>query len=77
VIDRTKYLQDINAPVQIQVGTADTAVPPGFSSSLRDELQSAGKAVDYHEYLGADHNLSPDTQAALSETVAFFNKYLK
>lgn len=76
-IDPTKYLNDINTPVQIQVGTADTVVPPSFSSSLRDELQTSGKTVDYHEYIGADHNLAPDTSTALTVAVAFFDKYLK
>jgi len=76
-IDPTKYLANIAAPVQIQVGTSDTAVPPSFSSSLRDQLQGAGKTVDYREYRGADHNLAPDTSTALSEALAFFNTYLK
>ena len=76
-IDPTKYIADINAPIQIQVGTADLSVPPDFSSSLKDSLQSVGKTVDYHLYPGADHNLSPDTNAALNEAVSFFNKYLK
>ncbi len=76
-IDPTKYVSDITAPVEIQVGTADVSVPPVFSSSLRDTLQSAGKTVVYHAYAGADHNLSPDSSRALTETVAFFNQYLK
>lgn len=76
-IDPTAYIADITVPVQIQVGTADTDVPPGFSLSLRDKLKNAGKTVDYHAYPGADHNLLPDTSIALSEVVAFFNKYLK
>ena len=76
-IDPTKYLSFISAPVQIQVGSADEEVPVTFSSSLRDALQKAGKTVDYHMYPGADHNLSPDTAAAMNETIAFFNSYLK
>lgn len=76
-IDPTKFITDISAPVQIQVGTNDTVVPPSFSSSLRDLLQNAGKPVEYHEYFGADHNLTPDTSQALKTAVAFFAKYLK
>lgn len=76
-IDPTKCLIDINTPIQILVGTADKAVPPNFSSSLRDLLQSTGKTVDYHEYVGADHNISPVTESALKEVVIFFDKYLK
>jgi dipeptidyl aminopeptidase/acylaminoacyl peptidase len=76
-IDPTKYLKDVTMPIQIQVGTADTTVPPNFSSSFKDELQRLGKTVDYREYIGADHNLYPDTSTALKEVVAFFDKYLK
>lgn len=76
-IDPIKYLKDVTIPIQIQVGTADTTVPPNFSLSLRDELQRLGKIVDYREYIGADHNLYPNTSAALKEAVAFFDKYLK
>ncbi len=76
-IDPTAFIPDIQAPVLIQVGTADTVVPPSFSRALATQLQSAGKAVSFHEYPGADHNLSPDTVAAIEEAIAFFNQYLK
>lgn len=76
-IDSTHYLSFIEAPVQIQVGSADAVVPIAFSSSLNDALQKAGKTVDYYVYSGADHNLAPDTASAMAETVAFFNKYLR
>jgi len=76
-IDPTQFITFINAPVQIQVGSADEDVPTDFSSSLRDALQSAEKTVDYHTYAGADHNLVPDTSSAMAAAVSFFNKYLK
>jgi len=76
-IDPTQFLSFINAPVQIQVGSADTEVPIDFSASLKESLQKAGKNVDYNIYPGADHNLAPDTTSAMATTVAFFNKYLK
>jgi uncharacterized protein len=76
-IDPTKFVSDITTPVQIQVGNADTEVPPEFSSTLDTSLQKAQKIVDYHIYPGADHNLSPDTSSAMAETIRFFNKYLK
>jgi len=63
--------------VQIQVGSADVVVPPSFSQGLTVQLQNAGKSVTHHSYLGADHNLSPDTAAAMAEAVLFFNQYLK
>jgi len=76
-IDPTKYISYINIPVQIQVGLSDEDVPVTFSSSLNDLLIQNGKVVDYHSYPGADHNLEPDTTAAMETTIAFFNKYLK
>lgn len=76
-IDPTKYISDITASIDIQVGTQDTSVPQSFSSGLRDLLVHAGKSVTYQEYNGADHNLSPDTSVALSRAVSFFDRNLK
>ncbi len=76
-IDPTYFISDIETPVQIQVGGADVEVPPSFSQGLEVQLQNAGKTVSYHSYPGADHNLSPDTAAAMAEAVSFFNQYLK
>ena len=76
-MDPTYFISDIGTPVQIQVGSADVVVPPSFSRGLTAQLQNAGKSVTYHLYPGADHNLSPDTVAAMAEAVSFFNQYLK
>ena len=76
-IDPTYFISDIEAPVQIQVGSADMVVPPKFSQELNAQLQNFGKTVTFHLYPGADHNLAPDTTAAMAEAVTFFNKYLK
>lgn len=76
-IDPTSYIADINVPVFVQVGTADTVVPPSFSQDFANQLQAAGKNVDLHIYPDADHNLSPDTAAAVQEAIAFFDQHLK
>jgi len=76
-IDPTEYLSDITAPVQIQVGTGDSEVPPKFSEDLQQNLKQDGKTVSFYEYPGADHNLSPDTGLAMQRAIAFFDKYLK
>lgn len=76
-IDPTQFLSYISAPVQIQVGSADEDVPITFSTSLYSSLQGAGKSAMFHEYSGADHNLAPDTAAAMEATITFFNQYLK
>jgi len=76
-MDPTEFLSDVTSPVLIQVGSDDTVVPPGFSGQLAARLQSAGKPVQYHLYPGANHNLAPDTAAALDEAIAFFDQVLK
>jgi dipeptidyl aminopeptidase/acylaminoacyl peptidase len=76
-IDPTQFISDIGAPVLIQVGSADTVVPPSFSEHLAAQLQSAGRSVQYHVYPDANHNLVPDTASALDEAIAFFNQYLR
>ena len=76
-IDPTYFISDTDAPVLVQVGTADTVVPPSFSQGLAAQLQNAGKSVTIHTYPGADHNLSPDTGSAMAEAVAFFDQVLK
>jgi dipeptidyl aminopeptidase/acylaminoacyl peptidase len=76
-IDPTRFLSDVIAPILIQVGTADTVVPQSFSEDLATELQASGTSVTLHKFPGADHNLSPDTSAAMAQAVSFFNQYLK
>ncbi len=75
-IDPTKFLQNIDIPIQIQIGTADDQVPISFSLSLRDTLQSEGKTVDFHQYPDANHNLSPDITTAKQQVISFFKQYL-
>jgi dipeptidyl aminopeptidase/acylaminoacyl peptidase len=76
-IDPTSFIGDIQPPVLIQVGTNDTVVPPSFSQELANRLQQAGRNVDLHVYPGADHNLAPDTAAAVQEAIAFFDQHVK
>lgn len=72
------YLRYINAPISLHQGLADTEVNPGWSKKLNEELQEEGKAVEYFEYPGQDHNfriLGWDTIS--KRTIEFFDKYLK
>src|SRR5207245_7145953 len=71
-IDPTQFISDVTTPIQLQVGTADTEVPPSFSSSLKDILENHGKTVDYHKYEGADHNLLPNQYEAIKRAISFF-----
>jgi uncharacterized protein len=76
-LDSTNFVSDIAVPVQLDVGGADEEVPVAFSQSLRDKLLKAGKTVEYFEYPGADHNISQSFNAAMQNSLAFFDKYLK
>lgn len=76
-IDPTNFIKDITTPVQIQVGTSDAVVPPQFSENLHNMLQADNKTDAYYTYPGADHNLSPDSIAAMQQTITFFDKYVK
>ncbi len=77
-LDPTYHLADISAPIQLDVGASDEEVPPDFSKSLYEKLQQAGKTVEYYDYPGADHNISsPNFEAAMQKSIAFFDKYLK
>jgi dipeptidyl aminopeptidase/acylaminoacyl peptidase len=77
-IDPTAFINDINAPVQLDAGGADEEVPVAFSQSLYAKLKAAGKTAEFYTYPGADHNISgPGFDLAMQRSVAFFDKYLK
>ncbi len=76
IIDPTHFIDNIQTPIEIQVGLDDFEVPPNFSESLRASLLRSHKTVSYFEYPNADHNLSPDTSLVLQRSITFFKKYL-
>jgi dipeptidyl aminopeptidase/acylaminoacyl peptidase len=76
-IDPTYFVGDVTAPVQLDVGGADTEVPNEFSKSLYDKLQNSGKVSEYYAYPGSDHNISQGFNLAMQRSLAFFDKYLK
>src|SRR5712692_8072942 len=71
------YLADITAPIQLHHGTGDTEVPLQFSQTLANDLQAAGKPVEFYTYAGADHNISQGFTLAMARSVAYFDRYLK
>lgn len=76
-IDPASFLGDIRVPVQIEVGLADTQVPPDFSKGLYQRLLEKGKKVEYFEYPGANHDINQSFNEAMAHTIDFFDKYLK
>jgi dipeptidyl aminopeptidase/acylaminoacyl peptidase len=76
-VDPNSYLKDITAPLQIDVGLADTEVPPDFSTGLYTRMKVVGKVVQYYEYPGSNHDINQSFTLAIQRTISFFNSYLK
>src|SRR4030042_4908355 len=75
--DPTYFLEDITAPVQIDVGLADNQVPPDFSEVLYDKLRILGKTVEYYTYPGSNHDINQGFDLAMKRTIDFFDRYLQ
>lgn len=73
----TNYFDRIKAPIQLNQGTNDDAVPFYWSDSLIKILEKDGVDAKYLKYTGADHNLSPSWQKAVQNDLNFFNSHLK
>lgn len=68
------YYDWIQAPIQIQQGTADEAVPLKWSEGLQSRLQELGKEVKLNIYPGADHNLLGGWDEAVRRDVEWFSR---
>ena len=72
------YLGYISAPIQLHHGTADTEVPYDWSVELNENLEEAGKEVEFFTYEGQDHNFKNLGWGEISpRTVEFFDKNVK
>ena len=72
------YLNLINTPIQIHIGTADDTTPPWWSVSLNQALQEAGKTVDFYSYEGQGHLfVGDDWDTFLLRNLLFFDSYLR
>lgn len=70
------YLEKIEGPLQIQLGTADDAIPVGWTNSLVDDLRKLETEVAYFTYPGGDHNLRPYWDDAVQRDLDFFNEHM-
>lgn len=74
------FLSWINAPVLLQQGGADPWVPPKWSdqlyASLSAQLKLKNVKMEYKVYPGADHNLRPRWNEAVSDDLSFFKAHL-
>lgn len=73
----SNYLARIKAPIQLNQGTADAAVPSNWSTLLDKNLKEASVSATYIKYPGADHNLNPSWQSAVENSLSFFKLHLK
>jgi fermentation-respiration switch protein FrsA (DUF1100 family) len=76
-ISANSYLSDLSGPLQLHHDVGDSEVPVKFSQDLYQEVQAAGKTVEYFEYPGDDHNLANYFNLAMQRTIEFFDRYLK
>jgi len=68
------YLDKINAPIQIQQGTSDTAVPYQWTDQLVKNLEKLDKNIKLIKYAGTDHNMQPSWDNAVQADLEFFLK---
>jgi len=67
-----RYWDWITTPIQIHQGTADGAVPVGWSDEVVDVWEELGLDVTYYRYSGADHNLRPAWDSVVARDVEWF-----
>ena len=73
----TNYLGRVKAPIQLNQGSMDTAVPMSWSNSLAEALEKLDQEVRYTKYPGADHAMAPLWNTVIQQDLEFFEKNLK
>jgi uncharacterized protein len=72
-----QYFSDVEAPVQLHHGTADTDVPIAFSEKMYAVLKKLGKLVEFFAYPDEPHEFIQDWQLAADRSLQFFDLYVK
>ncbi len=67
-----KYFAQIQAPIHLDQGTSDDAVPVEWSKSLINTLKGLNKNAEISIYSGADHNLNPSWNEVVTNDLKFF-----
>jgi dipeptidyl aminopeptidase/acylaminoacyl peptidase len=73
----TNYFDRIKAPISLHQGTSDIEVPRFWSDELAEKLKDLVIDFEYATYPGADHNLNPSWNSAISKSLNFYRKHLK
>ena len=72
------FYRDIDIPVDIHHGTADSVIPVEWSRQTCEQLKSLGKTVNCYFYEDADHSFSGQHgQKLQSRMLNFFSAHLK
>lgn len=72
----TNYLDRIKAPMQINQGTADDAVPVKWTNDLVKTLKDKEVEVKYLKYPESDHYLNPAWNTVVAKNLEFFKENL-
>jgi len=72
----TGYLDKIKAPIQLNQGTLDTSVPYWWSDALDKSLKEATVSATYIKYPGNDHNMRPNWDEVVKNSLTFFQSHL-
>lgn len=70
-------LDDLSGPIQLHHAIGDETVPVEFSQILHQQALDAGMPIELVTYPGDNHNISGNFGAAMSQSVAFFDRWLK
>lgn len=73
----TGYLNQIKAPIQLNQGTADIAVPYWWSDTLAKTLKNDKVDITYIKYPGASHNMNPSWSKVVENSLSFFKSHLQ
>jgi len=73
----TNHFDKIKAPIQLDQGTADDAVPVSWSNNLSKTLKGQGLKVDYNVYQGLNHDMTPAWNTVIEKDLEYFVKNLK
>lgn len=70
------YLSYIRAPLHMDQGTSDDAVPVLWNDNLTKSLTKQGVKVEFVKYPGSDHNLQPAWSTVVANDLQFYKDNL-
>ncbi len=76
-ISANYFLEDLSGPIQLHHTMGDEEVPVEFSQILYEQGQEAGMPIELVTYPGDDHDITANFDRAMSQSVAFFDRWLR